>query len=128
MTAIAPTTAASAIKTHSDIAGTPSPGSAGATGSTGADEPLLPPAGSLSFAVPLAELEMEPVVAMTFAWIVTVALPPLASVPIEQTTGSTALHVPCDGVALTSCRPLGRSSVTTTPVADDGPPFVTVIV
>jgi hypothetical protein len=57
-----------------------------------------------------------------------VALAPLASVPRLQETGSEALQLPCDGVALTNCRPAGRSSVTTTLVADEGPALDTVIV
>jgi hypothetical protein len=59
---------------------------------------------------------------------VTVAVPPLASVPRLQLTGEAELHVPCDGVAETNVRPGGSVSRRETLVAGEGPLLWTVIV
>ncbi len=65
----------------------------------------------------------------TVAARVTVALAPLASVPIAQITCAPLTeHVPCEAVRSCSVVPVGRSSVTTTPVAALGPSFVATIV
>ena len=59
---------------------------------------------------------------------VTVADPPLMTVPSEQVTGDAALHVPCDGVAETNVVFAGIVSETVTLAASDGPLFETVTV
>lgn len=121
-----PSIAASAINTHSDIVGMSA--LAAPTARAGALELLLLELGSLPDALTLAVLAIVPLVAVTVALRATVALAPLASVPRLQVTLVVPVQLPCDGVALTNCRPAGRTSVTTTFVAGDGPPLVTVSV
>jgi hypothetical protein len=72
--------------------------------------------------------EIVPFVAVTVVTSVIVALAPLLIAPNVQLTGLAALHVPCDGVALTKLNPAGNVSLTTTEVAASGPTFDTVIV
>jgi hypothetical protein len=89
---------------------------------------LLAEFGSPSAALTLALFVIVPLVAVTVATSVIVALAPLLIVPRLQLTGLAALHVPCDGVALTKLTPAGSVSLTTTDVAASGPAFDTVIV
>lgn len=79
--------------------------------------------GSVSFAETLAVLVKLPV-AMALATIESVAAAPFAKLPKLQLTA--VVQVPWLGVAETIVKPTGSASVKVTPVAGDGPPFVTV--
>ena len=89
-------------------------------------------AGLLSVCVPVtvAVLEIVPrAVGATVTNKVTVALAPLAKVPIEPVTVPELLvTVPTVDVPLTKVSVEGNTSVTVTPVAVDGPALVTWIV
>src|SRR3989442_1610311 len=79
--------------------------------------------GSLPLTV--AVLVMVPAVAGAVALMVIVALAPEARLPTEQVTVPEALvQVPWLEDAETKLTPLGRVSLTVTPVAGDGPLFL----
>src|SRR5229473_5788785 len=79
--------------------------------------------GSLPFTV--AVLVTVPAVAGAVALMVIVALAPEARLPTEQVTVPEAkVQVPWLEVAEPKVTPLGRVSVTVTPVAGDGPLFL----
>lgn len=85
---------------------------------------------SVSVPVTVAVLEIVPrAVGATVTNKVTVALAPLANVPIEPVTVPELLvTVPTVDVPLTKVSVDGNTSVTVTPVAVDGPALVTWIV
>jgi hypothetical protein len=90
---------------------------------------LLPGLGSASMAETVAVFVALPMLTGT-TWMDTVAFAPLASVPIAQLTvaGGVVVQDPTVGVAETSETPVGRGSVSVTPVAEEGPLLVTVTV
>src|ERR1700712_466121 len=59
-------------------------------------------------------------------WITTETLSPPATVPREQEMVIVPLHEPWLGSAETRVTPAGSPSESITPVASEGPPFVTV--
>src|SRR5229473_6172092 len=90
-----------------------------------ADAVLLAVFGSGSLPFTVAVLVMVPAVAGAVALMVIVALAPEARLPTEQVTVPEALvQVPWLDVAEPKVTPLGRVSVTVTPVAGDGPLFL----
>ena len=91
---------------------------------TDAEAVLLPGVGSYVVADTIAVF-VTAVWTVTVATIDRVALAPLARAPTVQVP---AAYVPTDGVALTSVRPAGSASATTTPDAVSGPPLVTITV
>jgi len=89
---------------------------------------LFPGLGSVSFAVTVAVLTEEPAAA-GWTWIDTVADAPLASVPSAQLIVVEPVQDPWLGVGgAKSCTPAGSASLRVTPVACEGPLFVTVTV
>jgi hypothetical protein len=120
--------AARAMRAHSDMVGMATPSAGSPTGIGGVEDEVSPPSGSATVDVTEALFEIVPLVAVTSVCREMVAFDPLLIVPRLQVTVVVPLQVPCDGVAEMSCRPAGSVSVTTTPVAADGPAFVTVIV
>jgi hypothetical protein len=88
---------------------------------------LFPRFGSPVVLVTLAVLFNVPA-AVGVTTIVTVALPPLLMVPRLQETVLVPVQLPWLGVAETYVAPAGSVSVTVTPDALLGPPFVTVMV
>src|ERR1700730_17178691 len=94
-----------------------------------ADDELLAALGSVSLPVIVAVLVMSPAVAGAVALIVIVALAPLARLPTLQVTVPEAfVQVPWEEVADVKPTPVGRGSVTVTPVAASGPLFLAVTV
>src|SRR2546426_893686 len=91
-----------------------------------ADAELLAAFGSDSLPVTVAVLEMLPAVAGAVALMVNVELAPLARLPAAQVTVPALLVQPA--LADTKVTPVGRVSVTLTPVAVAGPLFVAVSV
>jgi hypothetical protein len=84
---------------------------------------LFPPFGSVVVALTVATFEIEPVAPDATAYVaVIVALEPDVIVPIAH--GNAVVHAP---VFETNVIPGGGGSVTVTPVASDGPLFVTTI-
>jgi hypothetical protein len=84
---------------------------------------LFPAFGSVVVALTVAVFEIEPVAVDARANVVViVALEPEVTVPIEH--GNAVVHAP---VLETNVMPGGVRSVTVTPVASDGPLFVTTI-
>ena len=77
--------------------------------------------GGLAVAVTVAVLLMLPIV-VGVTLIVIVALPATARLPSAQVTVCELIeHVPWLGIAEPKVNPAGRTSVTLTPVAIDGP-------
>ncbi len=66
-------------------------------------------------------------VAVGMTTMVTVAVPPTANVPSEQTTVAVIVQVPCVAVADTKVTPAGSVSVSVTPVAGLGPLLLVTI-
>ena len=94
-----------------------------------ADAVLLAAFGSGSLPLTVAVLVMVPAVAGAVTVMVNVELAPEARLPTEQVTVPEALvQVPWLEDAETKVTPLGRVSVTVTPVAGDGPLFLAVSV
>ena len=90
---------------------------------------LFPVFGSVGLPLTLAVFDSVPDVAVTEATIVTVAEAPFASVPTEQVTVPFFCEqLPCVELAEVNDSPDGRGSLTVTPVAWAGPPFVTLTV
>lgn len=91
---------------------------------------LLVGSESVSVPVTVAVLDKVPEkLPATVATTVIVAVPPLAKLPSEPVIVPLALvAVPWLGVAETKVRLAGKTSVTVTPVASDGPALVTVMV
>src|SRR5205809_664114 len=99
--------------------------SAEATMVVDADAVLLAVFESGSLPLTVAVLVMVPAVAGAVALMVIVALAPEARLPTEQVTVPEALvQVPWLEDAETKLTPLGRVSLTVTPVAGDGPLFL----
>jgi len=88
---------------------------------------LLLPLRSGWVAVTVAVFAYEPE-AVGVATTVTVALELLTMVPRLQMIGDVPAHVPWLGVDDTNVRPAAKVSVSVTPVAVEGPLFVTVMV
>jgi hypothetical protein len=87
---------------------------------------LFPVLGSAT-ALPMVAVFVTTVAVVGVTTIVTVALPPLAIVPIaHDTVPATWVHVPCDGVAEPNATPPGKLSVMMTPVAESGPALLAV--
>jgi hypothetical protein len=87
---------------------------------------LLPVFGSVTPLLTLAVLLSVPTAAAPgVTTMVTVALAPLANVPIEQLIAGLPAQLPCVDVAETNVTFAGRVSETVTPVAALGPLFVT---
>jgi hypothetical protein len=84
----------------------------------------------VGFGSPVGEFTMAVLVNVPLAGAITfkvkLLVVPAIIVPNDQLT-IPALFVPLP-LALTNVTPTGKLSVTTTPLADDGPAFVTVIV
>src|SRR5881396_2189084 len=98
--------------------------SAEATMVVDADAVLLAVFGSASLPLTEAVLVMVPAVAGAVALMVIVALAPEGRLPTEQVTVPDAcVQVPWLELAETEVTPLGRVSVTVTPVAALGPLF-----
>ena len=93
---------------------------------TDADAESLPALPSVSVPVMLAVFVTSEVV-VAVAVIVSVAVPALARLPTDQIPVALS-YDPADTVEDTYVRPAGRASLTTTPVAADGPLFVAVMV
>src|SRR5437870_4535502 len=92
-----------------------------------ADAVLLAVLGSVSFPLTVAVLVIDPAVAGAVTVMVIVALAPEARLPTVQVTVPDAcVQVPWLEDAETKVTPLGRVSVTTTPVAGLGPLLVAV--
>lgn len=84
--------------------------------------------GSDVVAVTVAVFEIVSLVAVTVVTSVTVAEPPFASVPRLHVTVVVPEHEPWVGVAETTLRPGGSTSVTVTPADVVGPAFDTATV
>jgi len=97
-------------------------------GEVAAVEELLPGVGSGVADETVAVFEKLATLAGVCATKEMVAEAPMFIVPREQDTVDVPEQEPCDGVAETNVKPVGRTSVTLTVEAKLGPAFVTVIV
>ena len=88
---------------------------------------LFVPSGSNSFAATVAVFATEAVADAGSTWMRTVAEAPFRSVPSAQDTVDVPAQDPCVVVTDESVTDAGRESVRTTPVAVDGPWFVTTM-
>ena len=89
---------------------------------------LLFPVVALTDAVFVKSRELAVVFAAAVAMIVTTALPPAAIVPTVQVTSWPTAEHPADEPAALNVNPAASVSVTTTPVEEAVPVFVTVTV